>query len=607
MALFLVVATACGDDRGGDTPVDAARTDAATVDGATIDAPAIDAPAIDAPVDAPADAAVDAPIDAPPTPTERIAIARATADGSNLMLPIESATVTYLKPQIGSTTNDPAGFTIQVAPTGPALFVAVDPSTLTPAPVVGDVVSFTITTLATTGGQKRATAITNFMRASQGADIDALAQTITGAGDVVSALDSYDSEVIKVTGSIVGTFASAGSMFESAAINTTGLTGNTSYKLRVPAALRSALDIETGCTFTLTNTPVGRFNAEAQLAAYRTSDITLSGCAAPTLASALALSPTLVQLTFTRNVLASSIMADGSQFTFDNGLTASMATVSGRTVTLTTSAQTGGTTYTVTVASSVTDLQGTAVGTPSSRTFAGFLAPAVVRINEINANIGSGCDLIELRVISGGSMAGFKLQERVGGNNELSYTFGNLVVATNDFIVVHTTGGTPATCNPGSSMSETTSVNQYASATYGANFDSAWDVYATDDGLTATDNVFTVYSPTNTIMDAVLVDDDTAPTQMNPSNVATPSETQAAAVVAATQWRNDDGSVPAGGYVDDVFRFNAVLDSNNTGTTRTGTTMQRVDNTDDNNKADWTTGAGVANTWGALNAGQTAL
>ena len=57
-------------------------------------------------------------------------------------------------------------------------------------------------------------------------------------------------------------------------------------------------------------------------------------------------------------------------------------------------------------------------------------------------------------------------------------------------------------------------------------------------------------------------------------------------------------------YVDTVFRTNAVDDLNLTGTTASGTSIQRVDDTDDDDKADWTTGAGAASSWGAANAGQ---
>jgi hypothetical protein len=60
-------------------------------------------------------------------------------------------------------------------------------------------------------------------------------------------------------------------------------------------------------------------------------------------------------------------------------------------------------------------------------------------------------------------------------------------------------------------------------------------------------------------------------------------------------------------YIDDVFHMHAVMDLDGTGTTAGGNSIQRLDNTDDHNKADWTTGAGAASTWGALNAGQTAF
>src|SRR6266850_7183694 len=53
-----------------------------------------------------------------------IAGAKGTTDGTGLSLPIHNVTITYLKPQIGSTTNDPAGFTIQAQHDGPALFVS---------------------------------------------------------------------------------------------------------------------------------------------------------------------------------------------------------------------------------------------------------------------------------------------------------------------------------------------------------------------------------------------------------------------------------------------------------------------------------------------------
>ena len=529
--------------------------------------------------------------------------ARMTADGTGLDLPIRFVTVTYLKPQVGSMTNDPAGFTIQAAKEGPALFVAVDPATLTPAPEVGDVVSFDITEMVTVAMQRRAAAIGSFRVVSKGADVAALAQDISNATDVVSMLDEYDSELVTVTGTLSQAFAGAGAGFQSAVLDSAGISGDTNFRIRVPATVIDAVDMVTGCQVTAVRVPMGRFNAQAQIGAYSASDVTLSGCAAPVVAGAAALSSTSIRITFSRNISPASVAADGSQFTFDNGLTASAATVSGRTITVTTSAQAFGMPYSVTVAGTVTDLQGTAVGTPNSATFAGFAPPAVVRINEVNANVGSStttttmddCDKIELRVVSGGSMTGFRLRERNGGSGELSHTFPTFFVQTNDLIVVHVNSGS-ATCNPNNATQETTSPDQQPAATFAGNYDTAYDFWNADTGLTNTDNVFTLLDATGAIVDAVLISND----PIGNANVAAASETAAAAVGAANQW---DPALAT--YIDGVFRMHAVHDLDATGNTIGGNSIQRIDDTDDNDKADWTTGAGAASTWGALNAGQT--
>lgn len=540
------------------------------------------------------------PLPDAPVP-DGIGPARMTADGAGLDLPIRFVTVTYLKPQVGSVTNDPAGFTIQAAKEGPALFVAVDPATLTPAPAVGDVVSFDITELTTVGMQRRAVAIAGFRVSSKDADVAALAQDISNATDVVSMLDAYDSELVTVTGTLSGAFASAGAGFQSASFDTAGITGDMNFKLRAPVAVLDASDMVTSCQVVVTRVPMGRFNAQAQLGVYSASDVMLTGCPAPVVASAVALSSTSVRITFSRNILASSVAADGSQFTFDNGATASAATVSGRTVTVTTSAQAVGTTYAVTVASTVTDLQGTALGTPSNATFPGFVTPAVVRINEVNANIATSCDLIELRVVTGGTLNGIKLQERVGGSGELAFTFPPVIVQTNDFVVVHLNASN-TTCNPSGATQETTSPTEQPASMHPRNYDTAYDFWNADNGLTATDNVFTLFDATGAISDAVFISNDPVPNMMGVKTAAAATETAAAAVGAASQW---DPVLAT--YIDDVFHMHAVLDLDATGTTAAGNSIQRVDDTDDHNKADWTTGAGAASTWGALNAGQTAF
>ncbi|MBA3391431.1 MAG: Ig-like domain-containing protein [Deltaproteobacteria bacterium] len=584
---WLALFAGCGDNLRGATPPDAR----------------IDGPMPDAPPDG-------TPPDAMITPSQQIADAKATADGTGLSLPIQNVTITYLKPALGNLTNDPAGFTVQAEQNGPAIFVSVDPLTVVPTAAKGDVVSFTITALTTVGGQKRATAISGYTRHSTGANVGALAQNITAATDVVTAINNYDSEIIDVTGTLVGSFAGSGNSFERAQINTTGISGNANYVLRVPSTLRDSLDLVADCVVTLNDTPVGQFTSsatppvtQAQLAAFTAADLTLTGCPAPTVVSAIALTPTQVRITFSRNILAGSVMADGSQLTFDNGLTVNSAVapiVTGRTVIVTTSAQTAGTTYTVTVANTVTDLQGTGIAAPGTATFAGFTVPAVVRINEVNANIANGCDLIELRVIESGTLAGFRLQELSGGSGEMVLDLPALTVVKNDIIVVHLDSADTVNCNINGSVNETAIAGQLA-AQFPRNYDLAYDLFSTDTGLTATDNVIILFAPNGVMVDAVLIDGDDGA-----SNAA--SEAAAVLVVTANQWVQVGGGVPVGGYVDADFTAHAVIDSNATTTANhTGVNSEslgRIDDTDDHDKADWAQGL---NSWGLINVGQTLL
>jgi hypothetical protein len=550
----------------------------------------------DASVQVDAPKAIDAAVDGPQS--DGIAEARAQLDGTGLSLAIREVTVTYLKPQIGNATNDPAGFTIQAKQAGLALFVSVDPATLTPPAAVGDVVSFTITTMGTVGMQRRAQAITNYTRVSTGANVGALATDVTAATDLVTNIGAYDSKLVNVTATAFEAFAASGQGFQKAGISTTGVTGDTNLQLRAPATLVDSIDLAMSCTIAAHNVPVGRFNSQVQIGAFNAGELTLTTCPAPVVTQVTPLSTTSVRFTFSRNIKPSSVMANGSQFTFDNGLTASAAAVSARTVTVMTSAQSGTATYTATIANTMTDLQGTALaaGTPS---FAGYVQAAMVRINEVNANVNNGCDAIELRVIADGSMAGFKLTERTGnaGNSELSFTFPpGFMVQKNDFVIVHTSSGV-AGCNPGTATAETTAKNEQPAATFANNFDTAFDFWSSDNGLTSTDNVFTLVDATNAIVDVLFASDDPAG-----ATAATGTETAAAAAGAANQW-----SPAMATYVDAVFRMHAADDLNATGTALAGNSIQRVNDADTNAKADWTTGAGVTATWGALNPGQAAL
>ncbi len=361
LVICAFVLAACGDNFKG-TAVDGG------ID-STIDSPMIDAP----------------DIDAMPTPAEAIDAVRAAADGT-VSLPVIDATVTYLKPLIAGSTpaNDPIGFTVQVGATGPALFVAVDPATLTtltPALAVGDVLGFTVTEKASAGSSPRATMISDVTRSATATDIASLVQDITAVTGIAAMVADFDSELVSVTATIAEAWGNSGNAFQRARITTTGQpTIDNNFQLRVPTTFRDALvtssDLEVGCVVTVSRTPVNRFAAQFQVSAFNSTDLTVTSCPAPTVASATAVDATHVTVTFSRNIDMATVMTDGSQFTISDGtnpLAVSAAAVTGaRTISLTTAAQTPTTSYTVTVANTVEDVIGGAIGTPNTATFDGY-------------------------------------------------------------------------------------------------------------------------------------------------------------------------------------------------------------------------------------------
>ncbi len=440
--------------------------------------------------------------------------------------------------------------------------------------------------MGTSLGLRQATQISNFSRSATLKPVANLVQNVSAASDLVSALDAYESELISFSGTISGSFTSAGTGFESAMINTVGISGDSNFRLRLPATIREANDLASGCTIALGPTPMWRNAAQAQPSAWTGPDVEAISCTAPVVVSALAQSATPVLVTFSRLIDPASVEPGGGQFVFDNGLTASAAVVSGRTVTVTTSAQVLGQVYLVTVQNTVTDTLGSGIQSPNSAAFQGFEQAAQVLINEINANITSGCDLVELRVQSSGTMNGFQLWER----NASVLTFAGLNVVAGDIVIVHFNGS--STLCSIDSPNETTSKSQYPSASFTKNYDTAWDWFSVDSGLTNTDNVITLYDMHGLIQDAVFLADDAT------GLAAATTETQAAAAAAMGEWEKVGGGIPPGGFIDDDFRAHAVLDLNGTSTSAVGVTIQRAGNTDTNTKADW----GMAeHTWGLLN------
>ncbi|MFH1811085.1 MAG: hypothetical protein ABIJ09_20260, partial [Pseudomonadota bacterium] len=223
---------------------------------------------------------------------------------------------------------------------------------------------------------------------------------------------------------------------------------------------------------------------------------------------------------------------------------------------------------------------------------------AVVRVNEVKANVNQGCDLVELRVTEAGSMTGFTVYER----NTAVLTFASMAVAKNDYIVLHFNADNTTTCNPTSAWSEYASKTGQPAATHTQNFDSAFDMQLAGDGITGTSSVITVYDSIGTIVDAVLLTDGT-------SNASNPAEAQAETLRLADEWRKSDGTAAAADFfVDADFIAHAVPDLNAEGTQDviTGHSIQRLDNADTDKMGDWTS-TNASPTWGHNNVGQSDL
>jgi hypothetical protein len=603
--------TACGDDDDDDNngipPGDAGDVvedvgDAGDVpDDADQDVGDVTPDAPDAPDASDASDAPDAPDvpDADPGVEPDPAADATITDviGGTTDVTIEQVAVTYTKPSFG---GDSAGFFIQASQDGPALFVSIDSTTTTPPVNAGDIVTFDVVAVDTdAGGRTEITEIANLEVLDTGYDVSNLVQNVTDATDLVSALDTYSQELVTADVEIVGDFEGAGSGFVGAPVDTTGVTGNEDLVLRVPTDLQDELGLINGCTLTVGPSPLWRFFGTAQLSIWDVADASNINCPAASVLEVFATDANTVDVRFSRPIDATSITDASTQFTITPSLSITGASVDGSLVTLTTLDQDGGETYTLTVADTVDDIGGNGVDPANnSGTFFGFVPPAEVVINEVNANISGGCDMVELRVTSGGSLDGFQLWERTVSVASFSAGF---TVATNDIIVVHFDQG-DSNCNPGGAVSEDADIAQQPVSGFPANYDNAWDWWTQDSGITATNNVLTLYDLAGNIEDAVFLVDTTDCTGYD---TAGGTEDQADVVGDAGAWVPLTGTPPAGDvWSNEEFCNAAVPGLDSTTSNANGVTIQRIDDTDDNNRDDWTASP-AASSWATINTGQT--
>ncbi len=519
-----------------------------------------------------------------------LATARALPNGPAAVL-VDGALVTFVRTT--ALGNDTPGFAVQAEQQGPALWIAVDPATLSPPPALGDRIRFSIDQVGSnTTTMRLASMISGYTRLASNVSLAPLVQDISNAGDVVSNLTSYELELVRSSATIAAGFRAAGSFFQSARVDTPGVVGDPNFEIRIPTLVSEQLGLGFGCTFTVQN-PLWRFEVRPQLQAFAANELSNLSCPPARVVTASSPNPNRIIVSLDRTLLRSSVNANGSQFSISGGaVTVTGAQLVGTNVILTTSRQSP-INYQVQVSGTVTDVRGAPVDANfRSASFLGSASVARVHINEVNANIAMGCDLVELRVQEGGSLDGWTLRSR----DIVMATFTGLTVSTNQLVVVHGSGNN-ATCNPGLvSGGETVSPSQLPQFQQSTNFDGAFDWYSTQGGIVNTDTVLTLLDAAGNVVDAVLLTDD--PT--GPS--ANASEDAALLVANVGEWTAVGGTIPAGGFVDDAFCSHAVPGLNMTSANSGGLTLQRANNTDSNTRLDWVSTNSAS--WGAANPGQ---
>ncbi len=226
---------------------------------------------------------------------------------------------------------------------------------------------------------------------------------------------------------------------------------------------------------------------------------------APKLLGALATSATTVDLRFDQELAPATVVAGSFTLAPAIGVTAATLSAPNR-VTLTTATQ-GDPAYVATIASTVTNTHGLAP-TPLTARFCAFTAtPAKLVVSEVNANIPSNADLVELEVTQGGPLAGFQVRSNPTSESSGSAvaTLPGICAATGDFVVIHLTpAADPAT-------SETSAKNENPAATYAFNYDGAWDVRGAASGLAMTNVVLAIRDPGGTWIDAAAFTNGTSP------------------------------------------------------------------------------------------------
>jgi hypothetical protein len=205
---------------------------------------------------------------------------------------------------------------------------------------------------------------------------------------------------------------------------------------------------------------------------------------------------------------------------------------------------------------------------------------AVLLINEINPNL-TGGDLVELKVVSGGTLNGIVLYELFAAQQAL-ITFPDLAVQAGEVVVVHVGMLTPP-------ANETNATGK-GGCTETFCYPDAWDLFGRTSGVSFSNRVIWIKNADATVEDAV-------PFLKSNLTGAYPSAFPAdlALIQAAGYWLPADCSgIPCTcTNVSDCTATTVAVDWKDCGNTAAGLSVQRKTTADTNTKHDWYTGTGT--------------
>jgi subtilisin family serine protease len=202
--------------------------------------------------------------------------------------------------------------------------------------------------------------------------------------------------------------------------------------------------------------------------------------------------------------------------------------------------------------------------------------PATVQINEVSPDVFGSTDLVELKVLTSGTLQGIQLRQAPSSGPVVLATLPNTTVSAGDLVVVH--------LFPSGVTTETASKTQCV-----ANppcYAGAWDVAGNNFGITYSNQVLTVSSEQGAVLDGIAF--------VRPSLGSTTTagfRTDLGYLQSIGAWLPVDCGGSACTDATTPSAMTVAADWDAVGTTATGNTAQRSGDADTDTDADWTVGA----------------